>query len=138
MAFENEKILLYLYICKYGHDSHSPPILARFQIERGYPSLWFINTGGKQSEAHYGPRDLGSLMEFVNDHMGRGPPNEKVRCKYVLVNFMMASNYQLIIFKNFIILICLENRMLVLERVFFADGSRLQEERVGNERWNTV
>ena len=31
-----------------------------------------------------GPRDLESLVEFVNTHTGRGPPNVKVyKCKVV-------------------------------------------------------
>ena len=47
-------------------------------LEKGYPSLWLIEAGGNKSEAYDGPKDLASLMEFVNDHTGRGPPNVKV------------------------------------------------------------
>ena len=47
-------------------------------LERGYPSLWLFDIEGKNHVAYDGPRDLDSLVEFVNAHTGRGPPNVKV------------------------------------------------------------
>ena len=47
-------------------------------LEKGYPSLWLFDVGGKNHVPYDGPRDLESLVEFVNYHTGRGPPNVKV------------------------------------------------------------
>ena len=54
-------------------------------LEKGYPSLWLFDAGGKHHVPYDGPRDLESLVEFVNSHTGRGPPNVKVcKCKVIL------------------------------------------------------
>ena len=53
-------------------------ILARFPLKMGYPTIMFFEEGTNNSVAHDGPVDLGSLMEFVNDNTGRGPPIVKV------------------------------------------------------------
>ena len=54
-------------------------------LEKGYPSLWLFDAGGKNHVPYNGPRDLESLVEFVNSHTGRGPPNVKVcKCKVIL------------------------------------------------------
>ena len=58
--------------------------LARFVLEKGYPSLWLFDSGGKNHVPYDGPKDLESLVEFVNTHTGKGPPNVKVyKCKVV-------------------------------------------------------
>ena len=38
----------------------------------------YFGEGGNISEAYDGPRDLSSMMEFVNDKTGRGPQLAKV------------------------------------------------------------
>ena len=38
----------------------------------------FFESGGNVTATHEGPKDLGSLMEFVNEKTGRGPPAIKV------------------------------------------------------------
>ena len=53
-------------------------ISARFELEKGYPSLWYFDAGGREGRAYDGPRDLNSLMEFVNYNEGHGPPVVKV------------------------------------------------------------
>ena len=40
----------------------------------------YIELGGKYTAAYNGPRDVASLMEFVNEKTGRGPPVIKVFC----------------------------------------------------------
>ena len=57
-------------------------ILARFVLEKGYPTLILFKAGGNERKAYDGSLDYGadfiSMMQFVNLNTGRGPPNVKV------------------------------------------------------------
>ena len=46
----------------------------RFAFEGGYPMVMFFKSDQNTSDLHLGPKDLNSLIEFVNDQVGRGPP----------------------------------------------------------------
>ena len=53
-------------------------IVAKLQIDDGYPTLMFFMAGGNTSVVHRGPQDLDTLMAFVYDQIGRKPIEVKV------------------------------------------------------------
>ena len=54
----------------FGCQTYSLCILA--------PTLMYFGEGGNISEAYDGPRDLSSIMEFVDEKTGRRPQLAKV------------------------------------------------------------
>ena len=45
----------------------------------GYPILWLSLKGGESNMTYKGPKDIESLMFFLNDKLGNGRQEKKVR-----------------------------------------------------------
>ena len=44
----------------------------------GFPILWFSGTGNQSSMQYKGPKDIDSLMFFINELTGNGAQSRKV------------------------------------------------------------
>ena len=70
-------------------------ILARFVLEKGYPTVILFKAGGNESKAYDGSLDDGadfvSMMQFVNLNTGRGPPKVKVYNTVFIDNKMIVK-----------------------------------------------
>ena len=53
-------------------------ISARVDFKEEYPVVMLIKRGENASQIYNGPKDLESLIEFVNVETGQVPPAEKV------------------------------------------------------------
>ena len=57
-------------------------IIVRFKLKNDYPTLMLIKSGGIETEKYLGPRDLESIVEFLNEKTDREQPHrEKVRIR---------------------------------------------------------
>ena len=54
-------------------------ILAQMTFATGYPILWLSLKGGESNMMYKGPKDIESLMFFLNDKLGNGRQEKKVR-----------------------------------------------------------
>ena len=51
-------------------------------MKNDYPTLMLIKSGGNETEIYLGPKDLESIVEFLNEKTDREQPNEeKVRIR---------------------------------------------------------
>ena len=53
-------------------------ILAQVTFSKEFPALWFSWDRGQSSMLYKGPKDIDSLMFFINDKMGIGSLSRKV------------------------------------------------------------
>ena len=51
----------------------------------GFPILWFSWNGGQSNMQYKGPKDIDSLMFFIEDKMGNEGQAKKVRKKSFLL-----------------------------------------------------
>ena len=51
----------------------------------GFPVLWFSFKGGQSSMQYKGPKDIDSMMFFINDMMGNGDETKKVEYYDILI-----------------------------------------------------
>ena len=67
-------------------------IKARYQIGEAYLALKFFKSGANSSVAQSGPRDMDSLMGFVEKQMDGAPAKSEVRNKGYWSEFSINAN----------------------------------------------
>ena len=66
-----------------------------FKLKNDYPTLMLIKAGGNETEKYLGPKDLESIVEFLNEKTDRGEPDrEKVRIRNFQKNDLSAISPQ--------------------------------------------
>ena len=60
-------------------------ISVQVKFDSGFPILWYSWNGGQSSMQYKGPKDIDSMMFFINDMMGNGEETKKVEYNDILI-----------------------------------------------------
>ena len=66
-------------------------ISAQMNFAVGFPILWFFGTGNQSSMQYKGPKDIDSLMFFINELTGNGARSRKVSETYSIFKVRLKN-----------------------------------------------